>query len=172
MRKVLIGTLLALALAVTPALAQQQGQPQQQQPQIELQDGELQQFVAVLESVRQVQSQAQQDMQSSLEDEGMSQQRFSEIHRQKQQSGGSGSGSGSGNISQQEEQQYQAILSELQEIRQQTSQEIQQVIQDEGFSMQRFNQIYRAVQSRPQLQQRVQNMMSSSGSGSGSGSGS
>lgn len=169
MRKLTIGVALMAVIALSGAFAQQQQQgpslQQNQQSQVELKDGELQKFVAVLQEVQQVQSQAQQDMQSSLEEEGLSQQRFSEIHRQKQGNSGSGSnsGSGAGEISRQEQQAYQAVLSRLQEIRQSTSEEIQTLIKDEGFSLDRFNAVYRAVQQRPQLQQRVQNMLQSSG---------
>ena len=166
MRKSILAVLAAAALVATPLLAQQQNQGpggQQQPSQVELKDGELQMFVSVLQSVQEVQSQAQQDVESSLQDQGLSKKRFNEIHQQKQQSGQSNSSSGSANVTQQEEQSYQAVLKDLQKIRQETSQQIQSIIKDEGFSLNRFNAVYRAVQSRPELQKRVQNLMSSSG---------
>jgi len=152
---------LVFALAAAPIIAQsttQQGQSQQQS-QIELEDGELQEFVSALQAVQQVQSNAQSKMQKSLEDEGLSQKRFQEIYQAQQNP----NQSGNADVSDQEQQKFDSVMQTIRSIQQNTRSKITQAIKDEDLSVQRFNAIYKAVQQRPELQQQVQSMMQQSG---------
>ncbi len=127
-----------------------------QQPEVEdVSDEELDRFVDALQVVEEIQIETQTAMTDAIEAEGMSEQRFSEIHNA-QQNPEMDLGD---EISEAEEQAYESVLAELMEVQQGAQQEMQDAVSDEGFDVQRFNEIIMAIQQDQELAQRVQEML-------------
>lgn len=152
-----ISILLMLFVAVSAVVAQggQQGPPMPQ-PADTVSDGELQKFVKVTDSAQSIQKDIQSQVQTLVEDEGMEFSRFQEIMMSKQNP----QASGEVQTNPDEEKTIKSIQPQLMKIQQQAQQQFVQLIQDEGLSPQRFQQIMRAVQTNPEMQQRLQEMQS------------
>lgn len=153
----------AIALVAAPGLLAQssgggQGSPGGQAPSVS--DGELESFVAALEQVQSIRQSMAEDTQQAVSDSPLEQQRFEELYRSQQ--GGQEPGQAPTDA---ESQQFQQLMGEIQQIQQQSNQQMVQAVEDEGLSVSRFNQIAQAIQQNQQLQQQFREMQ---GGGSGS----
>ncbi|PSO95470.1 MAG: hypothetical protein BRC46_02970 [Cyanobacteria bacterium QS_6_48_18] len=160
-RSILAGSV-ALILLVSgslPALAQtQQTAPQFQQqeaPQIEISQEELQQFAGVVEKLQGIQEESFQGMSEAIQDEGLTTKQFSAI-LQSQQNPDSEQTTKAG---EQELQQFEQARARLAEIQKETQSQMQEVVEDEGLEVQRFNQILAAIRNNPELQQQIQQII-------------
>ncbi|PSO80286.1 MAG: hypothetical protein BRC49_05590 [Cyanobacteria bacterium SW_10_48_33] len=161
LRSILAGSV-ALILLVSgslPALAQtQQTAPQFQQqeaPQIEISQEELQQFAGVVEKLQGIQEESFQGMSEAIQDEGLTTKQFSAI-LQSQQNPDSEQTTKAG---EQELQQFEQARARLAEIQKETQSQMQEVVEDEGLEVQRFNQILAAIRNNPELQQQIQQII-------------
>ena len=138
--------------------AQQQMPGQMQQPQnIDVKDQEIQKFVDAAMEIQKLNQQMQQEVGKAVQDEGMKQERFNEIHRsQKSQQ------PGQANATDQEMQQYQNILDKLEQVQSGAQEDMRKVIEGSGLSMQRYQQIATAAQQDTTLMKRIQQQMRSS----------
>jgi len=149
--------LIILLVAVTTLNAQ--GAQQQQQQTISpdsVSDEELEQFAEVTTSASSIRQEVQQKVQTLVEEEGMEFARFQKIMMNRQNP----NASGQVETTAEEEKKIKNIQPQLMKINKQAQQDFVQIIQDEGFTPQRFQEIMRAVQMNAELQQRLQALQS------------
>jgi len=131
---------------------------QMQQPQnIDVKDQEIQKFVDAAMKIQTLNRQMQQEVGQAVQDEGMKQKRFNEIHRSQQSQQ-----QGQANATDQEMQQYRNILDTLQQMQAGAQSDMRKVIEESGISMQRYQQIANAAQQDTTLMKRIQQQMRNS----------
>jgi len=141
-----------------PAGSNQSMPGQMQQPaDIDVSTKEIQQFVSAAQSIQGINQEAQQKVGKAVEDEGMSQRRFSEI-RQSQQS----QNQGQANATEEEMEQYRNIMQTLQNMRTGMRDNMENAIKQSGLTMQRYQQIAKAAQTDTALMKRIQQKLQSS----------
>jgi len=151
--------ILSLAVAVflvfgAPLMAQMPDLGEQ--PEVEeVSDEELDRFVTALQAVEQIQIETQATMTEAIEAEGMSEERFSQIHSA-QQNPEMELGD---DVTAAEEEAYESVLATLMEVQQTAQGDMQDAVAEEGFDVQRFNEIIIAIQQDPELAQQVQQML-------------
>lgn len=148
-----------LALFVTATVVfSQDGRQQKTATPDSVSDKELEQFANVADSARSIQQEVESKVQTLVEDEGMKFTRFQQIMMSKQDP----DAPGQVKATKKEEETIQKIQPQLMQINQQAQQQFVQVIQDEGLSTQRFQEIMRAIQTDPRLQQRLEEVRNKS----------
>jgi hypothetical protein len=144
-----------LALAQSSGSGSGQGQSGPGSGNASVSDSELESFVAALQDVQSIRQSMAQETQQAVSDSELSQQRFEELYRSEQ--GGSEPGEAA---TETESQQFDQLMSQIQQIQQQSNQEMVQAVKDEGLTVSRFNQIAQAIQQNPELQQEFRQMRS------------
>lgn len=149
------GLVMAFMMLGSTAVFAQQLPPQQQQQQqtVEVSDAELEKFVAALQQIQVVSQQAQQEMMQVVENEGMEIQRFNEIHQAAMNP------EVEVETTTEEEAKHKKIVGELESMQAGIQQRMEKLITDQGFTLERYEQIAMSLQSDPALQQRIQQMM-------------
>lgn len=117
---------------------------------------ELEQFAAALEQVQSIQQEMVQSTQGAVADSSLEQSRFQELYRAE-----SGGPAPSSAPSDEEQAQFDELMGEIQQIQESSNQQMIEAVQEEGLDVQRFNQIARAIQQNPELQQRFQELQGS-----------
>lgn len=153
----LMGMLLMAGSAFGQIQQQQQQQQQQQEVDIDVSDEELEQFVNTMQVFQEINMDMQGKAEEMLEEEdGMDFERFQEIMTLQQ------APQMAEDIEEPTEEE-EALIEELQprleEIGQEAQEERMTAVEDEGLSMERFQEIGQAIQQDPQMMQRVQQMM-------------
>lgn len=144
------GFLLFLAIAgTTVSEAQNSLQQQQQQEQIEVGDEELAHFAKAFQGVRMINQQAQQEMATLVQDEGMDIQRFNEIHK------ATIDPSVEVDATEEEKEQHQKIAGEIEKMQIAFQGNLEEVIENEGMTVERYQQIATKLQTDPELQERL-----------------
>lgn len=150
----LAGLVMAFMMLGSTAVFAQQLPPQQQQQQtVEVSDAELEKFVAALQEIQTVSQQAQQEMMQVVEKEGMELQRFNEIHQAAMNP------EVEVETTTEEKATHEKIVGELESMQSGIQQRMEKLITDQGFTVERYEQIAMSLQSDPALQQRVQQMI-------------
>lgn len=127
-------------------------QMQPQQPvDTDVSDRELDQFVEATIRAQEIQIKSQNEMASRVEDEGISVERFNEI-AEAQQKGQSEDEIGA---TSDEMDSFEKAMEAIQELNQEVQPEVEKAIEDEGISMNRFQEINMAIQQDQELQQQV-----------------
>lgn len=124
-------------------------------------DEELEKFVDIDMQLQPMQQQAQQEMIATVEEKGMAVEKFQEI-AQSQQQGDSTA------FSSEEMQSFNEINEDLSEIDRQLREEVQAKIEEEGVSLERYQEIAMAVNQDPSLQQKLQEIFQSKAGGQNS----
>jgi hypothetical protein len=150
-------TVVILAILAVPAAVAQNTSPggSNQAQQMDVSEEELEQFAAALENVQSIRQEMVEDTQGAVADSSLDESRFQELYRADQ--GGPAPSEGA---SDQEAAEYDRVMQEIQQIQQQSNQEMVQAVREEGLEVQRFNQIAQAIQQSPDLQQRFQELQS------------
>jgi len=130
---------------------------------ISVSEGELESFASALQEVQTLRQEMAQETQQMVSDSELSQERFQKIYRSKQ-----GGAELENAPTDAENEQFDQVMSDIRELQQASNEEMVQVVEDEGLSVSRFNQIAQAVQQDPELQQQFQQMQSQGSGGSGS----
>ena len=130
-----------------PPMDQQMQNPQAQ----EVSDEELEKFIEIDMKLQPMQQQAQQEMIAKVEEKGMEVQKFQEI-AQSQQEGNTE------DISESDLQNFNEISQELSKIDQQLQQDMMAKIEEEGITVERYQQIAMAINQDQGLQQKIQEM--------------
>ena len=149
-----------IALLGMPAFAQQQQMPQQQQaPDIEVADGELEDFAEALVDVQLAQRDAQAQVQSIIEDSDLNMQRFQEIYQQEAAPAMGGQG-GEGEIDTTDEEQaeYDRVVEEVESVETESVSEMEGLVEDHGISVERFNELARGIPRDQELAQQLSQM--------------
>ncbi len=152
MKNLLSSLVFILALSAMPLMAQTPAMPQQQE-ELEVSDAELLKFAEVFQQMRMINQKAQQEMIQAVEAEELELQRFNEIHQGKMDP------SKEVKTTDDEDQKYDAVIAELQEIQPKYQEQMQTAISESGLSMERYQQMAMALQSDAELQKRLQEMM-------------
>ncbi|MFO7781828.1 MAG: DUF4168 domain-containing protein [Spirochaetia bacterium] len=122
-------------------------------------EGDLESFAVALQDVQELRQEMAEETQQAVGESPLEQQRFEEIYEARQSGGQQDAGTTDA-----ENRQFEELMSEIQKIQQQSNEEMVQAVEEEGLSVQRFNQIAQAIQQDPELQQQFREMQSGSGS--------
>ncbi|WP_081212098.1 DUF4168 domain-containing protein [Salegentibacter sediminis] len=140
------------AVAQTP----QQMAPQQQQ-QVEVNDEELTKFANAYQGITVINQQAQQEMIKVVEDSGFDVKRFNEIHQ------ASLDPNKEVEVTSEEKAQHKEVVSEIEGMQSEFQAEMEEVIKEQGLSVERYEQLAMALQRDTALQQRLQKLMQRKG---------
>lgn len=155
--------MLGMLLMAGSAFAQGQQMQQMQNAQADsVSDKELKKFVDAAQELQTIQQNIQSEVQQMVQEEDMTFQRFQQIIMSKQNP----QMAKKVQVTDEEEAVIKEMQPKLQKIQQEANQKQMTVIQDNGLTPQRFQQIAQAVQSDPQMMQRFQQMSADSASGS------
>lgn len=127
----------------------------QQAPATEVSSGELQKFVNVVKQVQTIQQSYEGRMAQAVQGVGLSQERFMEIH----QSQKNPSAQPNSQVSEEEMKNYEQANAQVSKLQQEAETAMQQALQTEGLNIERFNEIFVAIQQDQSLQQQVQQML-------------
>lgn len=125
---------------------------QGEQPQEDVTDEELENFLTAVREVQEIRRGAQAEVQKIITDEGLELQRYRIIMMSKQNP----QMADSITVSEQEQQAIEKIQPKIEKMNQELAKKFQAAIQENELTRQRFQEIARAVQSSPELQQRAQ----------------
>lgn len=140
-------------MSAAPAFAQNQAMPQQQQEKIEVSDAELQKFAQAYQQMRLVNQEAQQKMLKVVQDEGFEVQRFNEIHQ------ASMDPNKEVEMTDEEKAKHEETVKKIEAMQPEFQTKMEEVITSSGLSLERYQQLAMALQTDPQLQQRLRDVM-------------
>ena len=150
-RTVVIGLAIALFLAPVAFAQSSNGGS--------VSDTELESFATALQDVQEIRQGMAEETQQAVGESPLEQQRFEEIYGARQSGGQQDAGTTDA-----ENRQFEELMSQIQQIQQQSNEEMVQAVEDEGLSVQRFNEIAQAIQQNPELQQEFREMQPGSSS--------
>ena len=142
------------AVAQTP---QQMAPQQQQQEKVEVNNEELSKFANAYQGITVVNQQAQQEMIKTVEDSGFDVQRFNEIHQ------ASLDPNQEVEVSSEEKAKHKEVVTEIEGMQGKFQKDMEEVIEKEGLSIERYEQLAMALQTDTELQQRLQKLMQGQG---------
>lgn len=149
----LAGMIVFFMMLGSTAIFAQTPQLMQEQQQTEVTDAELTKFIAALQGIQMVTQQAQQEMMEVVQDKNMDIVRFNEIHE------GTINSEVEVEATPEEIGTYKEIIGQLETMQTNVQQQLEKLITDQGLSLQRYEQIAMQLQSNPELQQRIQQML-------------
>ena len=123
--------------------------------QAKVSQDELKKFAVAVKQLLSITQSADTQMSQIVQKQGLTEARFNEIYRAKQDP----AAKPTTQITAQEEQKYNQTLTQLVNIQKDAQAKMDKAVQDQGMGMERFNQIFAAVRSNPQLKQEVQKMI-------------
>lgn len=132
-----------------------QPQPQQQQQKVEVSDGELEKFANAFQGIRMITQQAQQEMMKVVQDSGMDVQKFNKIQQ------ASMNPEATVEATDEEKAKHKEIASELEEMQMGYQEKMQEVIEEQDLTLQRYEQIAMGLQNDPELQERLKAILQS-----------
>lgn len=136
-----------------PSQTQQNlNQLQSQSQGNQVSDKELHQFVSVSQHIEAINQQAQQSMVTTVENEGLEIQRYTEIQQAQQDP------NQAANATEEELIQYAAVTQELQNIQAKAQQQMQEKLDEEGLTGSRFQEISMVLQNDIQLQEKLRSI--------------
>ncbi len=127
----------------------------QQQPTGDVSEEELVKFVDIVQKLQPMGMDAQQKMMAAVQDEGLEVQRFSEIMSAQQMP----EGESDAEITPVEMEKYEKAQTAIDKIQDDAQDEMNTIIEANGMSKERYEEIMMIVQQDQDLMQRVQTMM-------------
>ncbi len=124
-------------------------------PQTKVSADELKKFAGATKQLLAIVNETEGQMVQAVQKQGLSETRFNEIYQSKKTSGTKPAAQ----ITPKEEESYKQAVSQLTQIQKDAQAKMDQVVQAQGLQMDRFNQIFVAVQNDPQLRQEVRKMI-------------
>jgi hypothetical protein len=131
------------------------GQMQQPTVDTEVSDEELDQFLDASAKAQEVQMGFQQQMIDIVEDEGIEVETYIQIAEGIQM----GQAEEDIDVSEADMEKFHSASASIEEIGQEMDAQLAEAIEEEGMSMDRFQEINMAIQQDPELQQRIQEKM-------------
>jgi hypothetical protein len=116
---------------------------------------ELQKFSKIVKQLLVIGKDAEAQITQAIQKEGLTEERFGEIY----QAQNNPQAKPSRAITSKERQSYTQALANVRQIQQSADTKLQNVVKQEGLEVQRFNQIFAAIQKDPKLRQEVQKMI-------------
>lgn len=149
-------TAIAFIFGVCSAFAQVQQQPQQQMPDLptsdEVSDDEVTLLVTTIQDLGPIEEKAQQRIEEAVESEDISFERFQQMMMAMQNP----QMADEMEISDEEMSKIQTLQPKLMEIQGEAEQEMMAKIEDNGLTIERYQQIIMGAQQDPELMQRLQ----------------
>lgn len=112
-------------------------------------DADLKQFADAFMQVQEVDQQAQQEMVTAVMDKGMTVERFNELFQAQQNP------AQEADATEEELSNYDEVMDEIMTIQENTQAEMEEKITDAGLTIDRYQEINLALQSSPELQQKL-----------------
>ncbi len=137
----------------TQSIQQQMGAAQLPEEAKDVSDQELENFLTVNQKMQSVQIETQKKMHTVISEEGLSPKRYDEIARSQMDK------SKNADASEEELQKAQKASNRMQTLQQQMHTKGAEVIQEEGLTPVRYQQIGMAIQQKPELQKRYQQLV-------------
>ena len=117
--------------------------------QTDVTDKEVEQFAVTFQKMRMINQEAQKELSEVITGEGMELARFNTIHQAQMNP------ETEADLTKEEEKKYDAIIKELNKKQTVFRQEIEEMIEESGLSMERYEQIGNQMQNDAALQERV-----------------
>lgn len=158
----LLSPLVAQSQGSDSGQGQSQGQPQAQPglpsgqenaPSFE--DSELQKFAEVMKKIQTVQTESNQEIESAFSESSMSKQRFNSLYQARQ----SEDKQKAADETTAETKEFNKLAKQIQTIQQKSQKQMVETVRNNDMTVQKFNQIVKAMRSNPELGQRIQQMM-------------
>jgi len=147
--KKLYSFILVFTMAASVAFAQVPQQMPQQQD-IDVSDGEINQFASVFVELQSMNQGVQQEMMSAVEEEGIEVQRFNQIMQAQQDP------NKEVEANEEELQNFAKASQAVEQIQAKVQKQMEKVITENDLTVQRYQQIMMAVRTDTELQQRLQ----------------
>lgn len=144
---------IALMSGATTAISQQPAMPQQQQQTEDVSDQELKQFANVYMEVQTESQKMQKKAVSAIEESGMEVERFNELANAQNDP------QTEVEANAKEEEKLTAINARIQEIQADFQGKVSSMIQKEGLTVQRYQEVYAAIQQDQGLQKKFGEMI-------------
>ena len=159
LKKMATSVFFTAVLGTVTAVAQtpQQMAPQQQQQKVDVNDEELTKFANAYQGITVINQQAQQKMVKTVEDSGFDVKRFNEIHQ------ASLDPNKEIEVSSEEKARHKEVVSEIEGMQGEFQKDMENVIEEQGLSVERYEQLAMALQQDTELQQRLQKLMRDQG---------
>ncbi len=154
MRVVLFMTIIAIFLTFSSSNAQFQPPPEQQEIP-EVTDQELRVFIDASLKAQQIQTEAQMEMISIVEDEGLDVATYNRIlegMRMEQSAEEM-------DVTDSQLEKFSAASDQIEEIEEKMEERLITAIEDEGMKLERYQMVFTAIQMNPELQQKMQQMV-------------
>lgn len=148
--KKLYSFILVFTMAASVAFAQVPQQMPQQQQDIDVSDGEINQFASVFVELQSMNQGVQQEMMSAVEEEGIEVQRFNQIMQAQQDP------NKEVEANEEELQNFAKASQAVEQIQAKVQKQMEKVITENDLTVQRYQQIMMAVRTDTELQQRLQ----------------
>lgn len=124
------------------------------QEQVEVSDAELDKIASVYQGIQKVNMEAQQKVMETVEENGFETNRFNELYQ------ASTTPEKAVEASDEEKKKFGEVMNQIQQMQVGFQKQIEEVIVDEGISMDRYQKIAMALQTDTKLQQRLQSVLS------------
>lgn len=142
-------------LAGTAAIAQTpppQQVPQQQQQEVNVTDAELEKFATAYQGIQLANQDAQKKMIATVEEQDLDIEKFNEIHQARMQNQEI-------DATKEELEKHAKAVENLDKLQPEIQSQMEQIVTDAGLTVERFEQINQAMQSNPEILQRLQAIM-------------
>lgn len=136
--------------------------PQPAAPAVAPSQEELQKFSKVVKQLLVLGKEAEAQIAQAIKKEGLTEERFGEIYA----SQNNPQAKPARQVTPKEQQSYNQAFTNVRQIQESTDAKLQSLVKQEGLEVQRFNQIFAAVQRDPKLRQEVQKMIGAPQGGS------
>lgn len=127
--------------------------PQEQQINEDFSEGELKQFIEANKVVADIQMTTQEKMATAIEEEGLDINKFNEILTSHQNP------NAETQATEEEMNQFDAAVGKVMQIQQDMQMEVQEAIENQGMSIQKYDEILIAYQQSPKVQQNVNRLL-------------
>ena len=123
------------------------------QSEKEISDKEIEKFAFAIQEVATINQQTQQKMMTTVEEEGLAVQRFNEILQSQ------GDPNTDAELKEGEKKKFEDASQKLGEIQTKAQTKMEEKIVEEGLTLTRYQEIAALVQSDPELQERLKNIL-------------
>ncbi|MER3318992.1 MAG: DUF4168 domain-containing protein [Allomuricauda sp.] len=123
------------------------------QEQVEVTDAELNKIASAFQGIQKVNMEAQQEVMKKVEESGFDANRFNELYQ------ASASPEKTVDASDEEKERFGKVMSEIQQMQVGFTEKIEEIISNEGMSIERYQTIAMALQNDTELQGRLRTML-------------
>lgn len=151
LKKIMVKTLLMVAAFVPATIAfgqVKETSQEQSTASVEVNDAELEKFANVFQRLQMANQEIQQEMMVVIEAEGMDVAAFNKIHQAKMQEQKI-------DASTEELAKYEAVVAKINGLQGDFKTRMEKLITENGFTLERYQEIATSLQNDPQLQERL-----------------